>query len=287
MKNTSSKDSKNIHQITMRIIRLLPLSGIVLCACLVHTNKKPGDIVIPYPYAKDSFLMRITDMASNASPGDTIHFVYYADESLKSGKETEEMIKKYRNELLKKNYVFVGFAHFGLFRPKRRRDFIPPSVKTEIGYKGQSGDYGQADSFYSFLKDKIIPLAEEKFKGHNIQRSFMGHSLSGLFAVYLFANSDSLFQNLYALSPALWIDDYHVLNYENSRQGNLKGTKKYLWISCGGDETINRIKDGVTRISDTLNKRKYPDVHYEIKIYKGESHNSSVGPALQDIFPTW
>jgi predicted alpha/beta superfamily hydrolase len=196
----------------------------------------------------------------------------------------QELIAQNEAGLLKKNYVFVGISHFGYFRSKRRRDLIPPSVKTENGFKGVSDDYGQADNFYSFLKNSIMPLAEKKYAGYTISRSFIGHSLGGLFASYLFINGDTLFDNVYALSPSLWIDNYHVLNYENLQQDRLRNLKKNVWISCGSSETLNRIKAGVSRIEDTLATRHYPGIHYTIKFYDGHSHNSSVGPTLSDIF---
>jgi predicted alpha/beta superfamily hydrolase len=261
---------------------LLPI--VVIVSCSAGTKKLPGDIVLPYPAAKDSFLIRINDMAQKAEKRDTVHIVYYADGSLKSGKQMQELIAQHSTELTKNKYVFVGVAHYGFFRPKRRRDFIAPSVKTVNGYEGVSEDYGQADQFYSFLKNEIIPLAEKKYAGYIISRSFIGHSLGGLFATYLFISGDQLFDNVYALSPSLWIDNYHLLNYESSHQDKLRGLKKNVWISCGSAEGINRIKAGVEKIQDTLAIRKYPGINYTIKMYEGESHNSSVAPTLKDIF---
>lgn len=257
---------------------------LIVCGCVAHPTKKPDDIVLPYPPANDSFLVRVNDLAVNAGSSDTIHIVYYGDGSLKSGKQMEEMVARHKEGLLKNNYVFVGISHFGYFRSKRRRDFISPSVKTEKGYEGVSADYGQADNFYNFLKNTIVPLAEKKYSGRIIKRSFIGHSLGGLFASYLLVNGDSLFDNLYALSPSLWIDDYHILDYESLQQNKLNQVKKNIWISCGSSETFNHIKTGLGKIQDTLDKRKYPGIHYQIKIYDGESHNSSVGPTLTDIF---
>lgn len=263
---------------------LVPILLVMVCGCKVHTKKQAGDIIVSYPFANDSFLIRITNLAANAKQQDTIHIVYYSDESLKSGQQTEKMIEKYKTDLLQKNYVFAGIAHFGYFRSKRRRDFISPSVKTTNGYIGQDADYGQADTFYSLLKKKIIPLAEEKFSGHPIKRSFIGHSLGGLFATYLLVNSDSLFNDLYALSPSLWIDDYHILEYEHSQQDKLMKVRKNYWISCGSSEVFNKIRQSVGKLEDTLAIRRYPGIFYRVKVYDSETHNSAVAPALDDIF---
>jgi len=265
-------------------MRLYFFLFLIVCGCAAHTTRKEGDIVLAYPSVNDSFLVRINNLAANAGTADTIHIVYYVDGSLKSGKQMEELITQYKSDLSRKNYVFVSIAHFGYFRPKRRRDFIAPSVKTETGYAGVSDEYGQADNFYQFLKNTIIPLAEKEYSGRPVSRSFIGHSLGGLFASYLLVNGDTLFDNLYALSPSLWIDNYHVLQYETQQQARLSQLKKNVWVSCGSSETMNYIKTGVERIQDTLEKRKYPRIHYEIKMYKGHSHNSSVAPTLSDIF---
>lgn len=257
---------------------------IVVFSCKAPTKKQKGDIILNYSFANDSFLIRVTNVIYALKPSDTVHVVYYSDESLKSGKLIEKMISSNRDALLKKKYVFVGIAHFGFFRPKRRRDFISPSIKVEDGYKGRNPTYGQADSFYHFLKNYIIPAVEKRFSNVVIKRSFIGHSLGGLFATYLLINGDTLFNQLYALSPSLWIDNYHILAYENLQKGKIKNARKGIWISCGSFENLNKIVDGVHRIGDTLKVRNYPMIKYQIKVYAKKTHNSSVAPALDDIF---
>jgi predicted alpha/beta superfamily hydrolase len=253
-------------------------------ACVAPTKKLPGDVVVYYPFANDSFLVRITNLAIHAKPGDTVRFVYYADQSLKSGKVMGAMIEKYKHQLAQRNYVFTGIAHFGKFRPKRRRDFILPSVKTGTGFKGSDEDYGQSDSFYHFVTHKIIPLTESNFDSCIAVRSWIGHSLGGLFTFYILLNDDSVFTDLYALSPALWIDDYHALDYESLQQERLRNISKNIRISCGGNEILNKITTGVNRVKDSLDKRNYPGIRYTVKIYKGENHFSSLEPTLVDIF---
>jgi hypothetical protein len=271
----------------MIILRFIPVFSLILIACTVNTQKRQGDIVLPYPVANDSFLVHITDLSGNAKAKDTIHFVYYPDESLKSGKHMEELIEVNRERLQGKHFVFAGMAHYGQYRVKRRRDFIAPSVKTDKGYIGVSDTYGQADTFFSFLKGTIIPLAETKFNGHPIKRSFIGHSLGGLFAAYLLIHDDSMFHDLYALSPALWIDNYQILKKESEDKERIRSYDKNIWISCGGNETLNRIRRSVSNIDDSLKNRNYPGIHYTVKIYDGENHNSSVMPAMKEIFANW
>jgi predicted alpha/beta superfamily hydrolase len=251
---------------------------------MTHPKKQSGDIIVPYPIAKDSFLIRVTNLAAQFDEKDTIHIVYYTDASLKSGGQIETMIERHKGGLLHKKYVFVGIAHFGYFRSKRRRDFIPPSTKTADGFTGKNNNYGQANIFYQLLKNNIMPVVEEKFSRNPIDRSFIGHSLGGLFSIYLLTNNDSLFKNLYALSPSLWIDNYHILNYESSQQEKLVKVRKDVWISCGSAETFNKIRSGVKRLEDTLLVRKFSGINYRIKIYDRKTHKSAVNPSLEDIF---
>lgn len=123
--------------IFIRLIALL----LVTVSCASPVIEQPGDIVLTYPAAKDSFLVHIKDLATNAGKQDTIHMVYYPDGSLKSGKQMQELITQHSTALSKKNYVFVALSHYGFFRSKWRRDFITPSVKTGNGYKGVSENY--------------------------------------------------------------------------------------------------------------------------------------------------
>ena len=66
---------------------------------------------------------------------------------------------------------------------------------------------GQASAFLTKLCNEIVPKAEGELGLTNPQRTLMGVSLSGLFAVWTAFNTDD-FQNVISISGSLWYDGF-------------------------------------------------------------------------------
>ena len=66
---------------------------------------------------------------------------------------------------------------------------------------------GQASTFLTKLCNEIVPKAEGELGLTNPQRTLMGVSLSGLFAVWTAFNTD-VFQNVISISGSLWYDGF-------------------------------------------------------------------------------
>ncbi len=66
---------------------------------------------------------------------------------------------------------------------------------------------GQAAVFLDKLTREIIPEAEERMGIENAERTIMGVSLSGLFAVWACFNTNA-FTNIISISGSLWYDDF-------------------------------------------------------------------------------
>lgn len=66
---------------------------------------------------------------------------------------------------------------------------------------------GKAASFLNKLTHEIIPEAERELSVANVERTLLGVSLSGLFAVWSAFNTD-VFTNIVSLSGSLWYDGF-------------------------------------------------------------------------------
>ena len=66
---------------------------------------------------------------------------------------------------------------------------------------------GRATSFLDKLTNEIIPEAEKSLGVENAERTIMGVSLSGLFAVWAGFNTD-IFTNVISISGSLWYDGF-------------------------------------------------------------------------------
>ena len=66
---------------------------------------------------------------------------------------------------------------------------------------------GRAANFLDRLTREIIPEAEENMAIEGVERTILGVSLSGLFAVWS-AFSTDVFTNIISISGSLWYDDF-------------------------------------------------------------------------------
>ena len=66
---------------------------------------------------------------------------------------------------------------------------------------------GKSASFLEKLTNEIIPKTEEELGIKDAQRTLLGVSLSGLFAVWSAFNTD-VFTNIISLSGSLWYDGF-------------------------------------------------------------------------------
>ena len=210
----------------------------------------------------------------------TYNIVYYCDANLKSGTYLRKLLSTTEYNQHLDNKIFVGIGHIGNYHVLRRRDFILPTINGKDTV-GRDKNYGQTEKFYSYLKEELIPSVNVKFKTNADSNSIIGHSLGGLFVFYCLFKADNLFAKYFALSPALWIDNYSIYKF-NKISGSLPA-KKYLYFVSGSEETINKILSGTEDVKLFLDKKKYINLIYEYDVLQSETHNSEVPISLNKI----
>ena len=80
---------------------------------------------------------------------------------------------------------------------------------------------GQAASFLDKLTNEIIPEIEKTLSVEDAERTIMGVSLSGLFAVWAFFNTNA-FTNIINISGSLWYDGFTEWMKEQTPSPQLK-----------------------------------------------------------------
>jgi len=227
----------------------------------------------------DSFEIYIS-LPSTFNVNDTSNVAYYCDANLKSGKGLRDLLveEKYPGRL--NNTIFVGIGQIGNYHVLRRRDFILPTINGK-DTAGLDATYGQTERFYSFLKNELIPVINSRFRTNTDSNSIIGHSLGGLFVFYCLFKADSLFSRYFALSPALWIDDYSIYKFNRIDSGFSR--KKYLYFAAGSGEIFNRILKGTNDAKQFLDQKKYKNLIYDYDVWPGKTHNSEVPLALEKI----
>ena len=71
----------------------------------------------------------------------------------------------------------------------------------------QGGEYeqgGNADKFYKFIKERLMPFVNKEYDIKNSEKIFYGYSFGGLFLVYSLLQNDGIFDEFFIASPSLW-----------------------------------------------------------------------------------
>lgn len=153
----------------------------------------------------------------------------------------------------------------------RSTDFTPTATS-----QGEGG----ASEFTGFLNDELIPEIEKKYsvaKNSN-RRSIIGHSLGGLFAIYLFVHHNDLFNNYYALSPSLWYDEAVILKDEKDMRAQNQDTSIKMFISIAELEPTQLF---IEIFYENINSY-YPNIVSKKLIVKGKNHSSSADKAITE-----
>jgi predicted alpha/beta superfamily hydrolase len=256
------------------------ISLITLLTSCGKQKSSERTFVIYSEQVKDSFEIYI-NLPDEFKQDDKYDVFYYLDANLKSGKKLRQFIKDSMLNKKSCKTIYVGVGHIGNYRVLRRRDYIVPTVENN-NLINISDNFGQAESFYKFLKTELIPTINRRYNTNNGNNSILGHSFGGLFTIYCLFKNDTLFRNFYSLSPSLWANYYSIYNFNHLP--DTSSQNKNLFLSVGSMETINKIKPGADEFEQFINKKHYSYLRFSYKIYQGESHNSQVSHSINDIF---
>jgi len=126
---------------------------------------------------------------------------------------------------------------------------------------------------------ELIPLIDKRYPSAG-RRSILGHSLGGLFAVYCLFRNEGLFDKHFALSPALWIDDYRIFSFNKITDTLTRHS--YFFLAAGSKEQHNQILAGFHRMEEFIDQKKYPNLGFDWHIYHG-THNSYLKRDMERI----
>lgn len=269
---------------------LLLLLCIVVAACNGKLSQDVVDTKTTHFTWQSTFVKDSFDIYISLPEGyDTSHVsypvIYYMDANLRSGKEFRKAVYNARKNGKALPAISVGIGHFRNYRELRRRDLITPFVPAaNDSLVSDEDNFGHCEEFYQFLHYELIPFVEKEYRC-NSSRSWVGHSLGGLFAFYCLFKGEHLFQNYVALSPALWINHNNVYDFEKKYYKLSTTLNAHVYLCVGTRERFNKILDGARQMKNHLHSRKYNGLNLVYKEYDGESHNSEVAVAFAEILP--
>ncbi len=149
----------------------------------------------------------------------------------------------------------------GIVSADREKDYLPsPSKECPTG--------GAAAKFLEFIHAELVPYIDSAYPAA-AERTIVGHSAGGLFALYTLENKPELFDNYLCIDPSMW---YEGQAYIKKIQGFFKTNgkiKKSLFLSLSNEPGM-----GNFAFIDALEKYAPAGFRWDYVHYKDETHNS-------------
>ncbi|MNW48805.1 Ferri-bacillibactin esterase BesA [compost metagenome] len=183
--------------------------------------------------------------------------------------------------------VGIGYETREPFSPHRYYDFTP--MATAEYHKKPDGtpipEQGGAAAFLQFIEEDLKPEIEQEFAIDTGKQAIFGHSLGGLFALYVLFNRPESFQCYIAGSPSIhwnwkYLEEAEEQFLTELEQKNKQGTVKILFgVGELEKQHVSGNSDRAREMSRRLSSRSVRGVTVEFKEFEGEGH-VSVLPAL-------
>lgn len=141
---------------------------------------------------------------------------------------------------------------------------------------------GQAASFLDKLTREIIPEAEERLGIESLERTLLGISLSGLFAVWSAFNTDG-FTNIISISGSLWYNGFVDWMKENTPSQSIRRVCMLLGEKekFAKEKRMATVEECTHAAADILKEKTCADIVFEL--VEG-THFSPIMPRLEQAF---
>jgi predicted alpha/beta superfamily hydrolase len=150
-----------------------------------------------------------------------------------------------------------------------------------------SEDSGGAPQFLDFLRTELMPEIQAAYRVTQ-ERTLVGHSLAGLFALDVFLKAPESFEHYIAIDPAVFWGDHYLVKRIKSWHASAKGPAISVYIAQGNsplsdyeDHSLKRSHEmAIREFRRLLEARKGSQVRTGFDLFGSETHRSVVLPAL-------
>lgn len=166
----------------------------------------------------------------------------------------------------------------------RTRDMTPThSLKGPNGETSQRGaTSGGADAFLSSLRTELIAAIEARYRTIPY-RVLVGHSMTGLFALYAFVQDPALFHAVVAMDPSLWWDDQLLAKRAATQLSNRKDLRNSVYIATAKDTSASKTRGpraATQAFHDAIRSVPSRDVRSKWQPFEDEDHQTVPFPSF-------
>ena len=167
-----------------------------------------------------------------------------------------------------------GLIIVGIVNGKdRTHDMSPPATG---GTARLSPTAGGADTFEHFIAGEVLPYIRGKYRARHLT-VLAGHSLGGLFGLYVAATLKNPYLGIIAMSPSLWWNDSTVAHEYADGIARL-ATGQRIFVTSGAYEP--QIDVTARRFIARLDSLKPRGVNYASHRYTDDTHALTPQPSL-------
>jgi hypothetical protein len=155
----------------------------------------------------------------------------------------------------------------------RAKDLTPTEDAAMEGWPS-----GGASDFMAFIRDDLKPLINSNYKANPEDNTIYGHSLGGLFALYVLFHRPDTFNRYIALSPSLFWDKKVTFDYERKYANGHAELPARLFLSVGSLERPIDLQN-LQEFVQILQKRNYKSLEWASHICERENHMTALQAA--------
>ncbi|MGD0917213.1 MAG: alpha/beta hydrolase-fold protein [Thermodesulfobacteriota bacterium] len=138
-------------------------------------------------------------------------------------------------------------------------------------------DTGGAGAFWGFVAKELIPQIERDYRITSSNRTLIGHSLGGVFALLTMLRMPEMFTNFIVGSPSFGCCNKLVFKYESDYAKEHKTLSAKTFVGIGeaeehfGDPFLSSISE-LYKFSAALLSRNYQGLTYMKRVFEGQDH---------------
>lgn len=146
-------------------------------------------------------------------------------------------------------------------------------VKVKKGKKS-----GGAAEFLRFIRTQLKPFIDERYNTVPNDTGYFGHSLGGLFGLYVLFHEPEAFNRYIIGSPAIWWDNEIIFSYARKFLEAYDSLDAAVYMAVGGMEERIRPKtrwvSNVNRLDAVLQSKTIEGFSLETEVFPEEAHIS-------------
>jgi hypothetical protein len=177
----------------------------------------------------------------------------------------------------KRSFELCTKRRFMDFTPFKDEAFEEAVSSLFGGERRVVSDTGGAGSFWGFIAEELIPQIERDYRITSSNRTLIGHSLGGVFALMTMLRMPGLFTNFIVGSPSFGCCNKLAFKYESDYAKEHKTLSAKAFVGIGeaeehfGDPFLSSISE-LYKFSAALLSRNYQGLTYTKRVFEGQDH---------------